>query len=292
LIYKYSFSYAFNNKYIWNYNPLKEKKEYEFGGYATNYDSKTLNDIVNDTIFWKADIPPFLPPLEQSVTEVEVISKIFNSRKWTGKQTTLANFKENAHKSDILHLSLHSLLASKSSEQNAMIFQKTGANKDYILKSLDLIGLRLNNSLSVLSSCYTSDGKVISGEGMKSLARNFSLSGSPAIVASQWQAYEGQTMMVLIKFYENLKKGYSKDIALQKAQIEYLEKSKGIYLAPSNWANLILIGDTSSIDFDNESFFVSNTFLISIIIFSILMFIFSFYMFLKKEYKYWKKKSA
>ncbi len=290
LIYKYSFSYAFNNKYIWDLNPVKDKKIFEFGGYATNYDKETLKDIANDTIFWESDIPPFLPPLEQSVTEVQLISKIFNSITWTEQESTLENFKSNANKSKVLHLSLHSLLASKNTEQNAMIFQKVQPNKDYILKSLDLIGLRLNNSLSVLSSCYTSDGKVISGEGMKSLARNFSLSGSPTIVASQWQAYEGQTTLVLLYFYENLKKGFSKDIALQKAQIKYLKNSTGIYLSPSNWANLILIGDTSFIEFEQEPFYKSNDFLIIIIIFSVIMFIFSFYMFLKKEYKYWKKK--
>ena len=249
LVYKYAFSYAFNNKYIWDTSLGEHDKDYEFGGYATNYDKNTLKSITKDVIFWIGTFPPVLKPLKQSVDEVETIAKIFDSRLWIGEDATYDNFVNNAPKSKILHLSLHSLLAAKNNEQNGLIFQKTSSDKRFILKSSDLVSLRLDNSLSVLSSCYSSDGDVIKGEGVNSLARSFALAGSPAIIASQWQSYEGQTKDVLVNFYYYLKKGLSKDVALQKAKQDYLSNATGQFLSPANWANLVLMGDSKMIDF-------------------------------------------
>jgi len=273
LINKYAFSYAFNNKYIWSFSDNVQKKPYEFGGFATNYDRKSLKEINKDTLYWDQN----LEPLEQSIEEVSSISGMFKSKTWIGDNSTTNNFKKNAHNFDIIHLSLHSIIASKNNEQNAMIFQKTAESKSFILKSSDLIGLRLNNSLSVLSSCYTSDGSVIKGEGIKSLARSFAIAGSPAIVASQWQAYEGQTRHVLSLFYQNLKKGYTKDVAMQKAQLEFIENVSEEFSAPANWSNLILIGDAKKIEFDFNFNFDTRTFFIIAMVLISLFIVFLFY---------------
>lgn len=248
LIFDYAFSYAFNSKYIWDRSVIEKKKELDFGGFATNHDTETLEEITKDIIFWIGSFPPVLKPLEQSIDEVNTISEIFDSKIWIGNDANYSNFVENANKSKILHLSLHSLIASGNNEQNGLIFQKTENNKEFILKSSDLIGLRLDNSLSVLSSCYSSDGKVITGEGINSLARSFALAGSPAIVASQWQAYEGQTRDILTSFYSYLKDGYSKGISLQKAKQDFISNAKGEFTSPANWANLVLLGDPKVID--------------------------------------------
>jgi len=249
LINIYAFSYLYNNKYIKSTYNIKEEKEFEFGGFATNYDEETLKDISHDTMYWSQSTPPVLSPLKQSINEINSISKLFHSEKWLGKDCTVENFKANAHKYDIIHLSLHSIIAADNNEQSAMIFQKIDNKHSYILKSSDIIGLHINNSLTVLSSCFTSKGDVISGEGMKSLARNFAIAGSPAIIASQWQAYEGQTKYILTYFYKNLKKGYPKDVAMQKAKLKYIAEAGSRFSAPANWANLMVIGDVSIVEF-------------------------------------------
>lgn len=251
LISKYALSYSFNNKYIWNISKTEEKKEYEYGGFATRYDEKTLEEITKDSIFWNNSSPPKLSILEQSVSEISEISKLYKSELWIGQEASALNFKNNAKKYKVLHLSLHSIIASGNNEQNAMVFQKTKDNENFVIKSSDILGLRLNNQLSVLSSCFTSDGSVISGEGIKSLARSFAIAGSPSIIASQWQAYEGQTRYILELFFKYLKKGYSKDVSMQKAQLEFIKSADSNFKAPVNWASLLVIGDPIAV---NNSF--------------------------------------
>jgi len=174
------------------------------------------------------------------------------------------------------------LLISGNSKQNAIIFQKVDPDSNYILKAIDIIGLRLNNYLSVLSACFTSDGKIISGEGIMSIARNFSLSGSPAIIASQWEAYEGQTAYILKQFYNNIKKGYTKDIAMQKAQINFLKSVPDRYNFPADWANLMIIGDVEPIPVINSSSKNSNIILIVILIIFFIIIISFFFFFRAK----------
>ena len=270
LIFDFAFSYSFNNKHIWDLKEIKKEKEYEFEGFATNYDAETLNQITKDTIFWIGSFPPTLKPLKLSVEEVKSISEMFSSKVWVKEEANYENFISNANRSKILHLSLHSLIASNNNEQNGMIFQKTNKNSKFILKSSDLIGLRLDNSLSVLSSCYSSDGSVVTGEGINSLARSFSLAGSPSIIASQWQSYEGQSKDILNLFYRFLKDGNPKDIALQKAKQKYIGLVDDKYISPANWANLVLLGDPSAIHFER-----SNWWYIGIFVFVLLILLIS-----------------
>jgi CHAT domain-containing protein len=284
LIFKYAISYAFNNKYIWDINQNKEEKDFGYGGFATSYNKTTLSEIAKDIIYWQNSSAPELDELKQSKREVETIAELFHSKYWFDDDATIKNFKESANKSQILHLALHSLIAINNNEQSAMIFQRTKNEKEFILKSADLIGLRLNNSLSVLSACFTSDGDVMSGEGIKSLARSFALAGSPAILAAQWQAYEGQTGKLLFDFHNYLKEGYTKDVALQKTQIDYIKTAPQSYNTPANWAQLMIVGDTSKISFkssEKNNYFTLKSFLLLAIIFMLLFHVF----FRKKIFK-------
>ena len=288
LIYKYSFSYAFNNKNIWKNNALSTQKEYTFAGFATNYDKFTLNEINKDSIYWEGHEPPDLQELTQSVTEVNRISKLFESKTWIGNECTLHNFQENAGKFKILHLSLHSILAENNDQQNAIIFQKTENSKSFILKSEIISRMRLNNNLTVLSACSTADGSVISAEGIRSIASNFAIAGSSAVIATQWQTYEGQTADILEGFYIFLRQGYPKDVALQKAQLKYLKNAPEMFLAASNWSNFTLIGDSQFIPFNSLKTFYYKYFTWSnlIILFSIILFIYIIFTYIHNPKRY------
>ena len=50
-------------------------------------------------------------------------------------------------------------------------------------------------------------------------------------------------------FYKNLKNGAPKDIALQKAKLEYLENCPPQYSIPNEWGATVVIGNVSPIDF-------------------------------------------
>jgi len=279
LINKYSFSYAFNNKYIWDSENAIKNNKYTFGGFTTTYDQETLLELNKDTIFWERSRPPNLLELKQSQLEVSNIAKIFDSQTWIGDDCSVENFKKHAGDYKIIHLSLHSILADGNNEQSALIFQKQKNDENFVIKSEDLLNIRFNNYLTVLSSCSTSDGAVIPTEGIKSIARSLFLSGSPSIIATQWHSFEGQTAHIYELFYKNIKKGYSKDVALQKAQQEFIKTTDSEFLAPTNWGNFTLLGDTTKLPIKN-----TKKYLILFLIFIFILMI-SIFLYRKKKNK-------
>ena len=52
----------------------------------------------------------------------------------------------------------------------------------------------------------------------------------------------------MLPFYENLAKNQPKDIALQKAQIQYINATHPEFATPSFWGHLALIGDAKQIE--------------------------------------------
>jgi CHAT domain-containing protein len=111
---------------------------------------------------------------------------------------------------------------------------------------------RLNNPaarLVLLSACQTNIGKNATGEGVYSLARGFSSAGIPSVVATMWSADEQMIYAISEKLNEYLSKGMSKDEALQKAKLYFIQNNSGEKLLPYYWANIVLIGNTDSINF-------------------------------------------
>jgi CHAT domain-containing protein len=110
---------------------------------------------------------------------------------------------------------------------------------------------RLNNPaarLVLLSACQTNIGKNATGEGVYSLARGFSSAGIPSVVATLWSADEQMIYAISEKLNEYLSKGMSKDEALQKAKLYFIQKNIGEKMLPYYWANVVLIGNTDAIN--------------------------------------------
>jgi CHAT domain-containing protein len=74
-----------------------------------------------------------------------------------------------------------------------------------------------------LSACQTNIGKNATGEGIMSFARGFANLDVPSTVSTLWSV-DNATYQITELFYKYLSDGYEKDIALQKAQLDYLRK--------------------------------------------------------------------
>ncbi|HTI93810.1 MAG TPA: CHAT domain-containing protein, partial [Puia sp.] len=101
--------------------------------------------------------------------------------------------------------------------------------------------------LVVLSACQTGAGRNASGEGIYSLARGFSSAGIPAVAATLWEADESAIYAVSARFHYYLSRGEPKDLALQKAKLDYIHTSDRSAMLPWYWANLIIIGNTAPV---------------------------------------------
>ena len=109
--------------------------------------------------------------------------------------------------------------------------------------------MQFKTGLAVLSACNTGNGELRRSEGVMSLARAFAYAGCPSTVMSLWSIPDESTSKVMLEFYKNLKNGEPKDIALQKAKLEYLENCPPQYSIPNEWGATVVIGNISPIDF-------------------------------------------
>lgn len=113
------------------------------------------------------------------------------------------------------------------------------SHNDGILTAEEIATIALGDvDLIVLSACETGLGAV-SGEGVFGLQRGFKLSGVNSIVMSLWKVDDEATKDLMINFYKNLIKGYSKIEALREAQ-KQLRKTPG-FEDPEYWAGFILL---------------------------------------------------
>ncbi|WP_177191836.1 CHAT domain-containing protein [Parafilimonas terrae] len=108
----------------------------------------------------------------------------------------------------------------------------------------------LNNpatKLVLLSACQTNVGKKATGEGIYSLARGFASAGIPSVSATLWKADEQTIYAISEKLNQYLSEGMTKDEALRKAKLDFIQANSSEKTLPYYWANMILIGNADAI---------------------------------------------
>jgi CHAT domain-containing protein len=108
---------------------------------------------------------------------------------------------------------------------------------DGFLTLNEVLGLRLDADLVVLSACSTGRGKMMAGEGVANFSRAFLYAGARSVVVSLWEVASGVRFMAV--FYDSLKAGKSKAEALRIARRVIKEK----YPNPFYWAVFVLYGE-------------------------------------------------
>jgi CHAT domain-containing protein len=204
-------------------------------------DSLTIQRVYNE------ETRAGLAPLKYNQPEVEEASQLFNSEHFLGFEASEAAFKAKAENAQILHLAMHTLLNDEEPLYSQLIFRETGEDgEDGRLNAYELYNMSLKADLAVLSACNTGVGKVQRGEGIMSLSRAFKYAGCSNIVMSLWPANDASTKEIILGFFNRLKSGENKDVALRDARIEYLENNTKTH--PFYWATFVFIGDETPLE--------------------------------------------
>lgn len=187
-----------------------------------------------------------LAPLPFSGEEVYRIAALTGGKALAGAEATKSAFLLEAAQYRVLHLATHAQANDKAGDYSFLAFApdpaRPNAERLYVSEIYDL---RLEAELVTLSACETGLGQFQRGEGIVSIARAFASAGAHSIVQSQWAVNDAQTRSLMELFYQNLKKGLPKDVALQQARLEYLRRFRGETAHPYFWAGFILIGDNT-----------------------------------------------
>ncbi|TAG74128.1 MAG: CHAT domain-containing protein [Oscillatoriales cyanobacterium] len=148
----------------------------------------------------------------------------------------------------IVHLSAHGLLDDfqGSGIPGAIILAPSG-DDDGAIHAVDILQLKLDSELVVLSACSTGRGK-ITGDGVIGLSRCFILAGVPSIIVSLWNMGVISAKLLMTEFYQNLARGDNRAAALRCAMLT----TKARFPSPIAWAAFTLIGETETLPLSTE----------------------------------------
>lgn len=177
-----------------------------------------------------------LPSAEQ---EAKAIAQLLNTKAIVGDQATKVDIIQQLPKSRLIHLATHGLLDDiRQLGVPGAIALAPSKHDDGFLTSSEILNLKLNAELVVLSACNTGRGK-ITGDGVIGLSRALITSGVPSIIVSLWSVPDTPTSVLMSEFYRQLAANPDKAQALRKAMLTTMKQ----YPQPINWAAFTLIGE-------------------------------------------------
>jgi CHAT domain-containing protein len=160
-----------------------------------------------------------------------------------GPRATESAFKRAAGTQvGIIHLAVHGYASTTERNRSALILlSDPAAGEDGFLQASEIVQLRLNSSLVILSACDTAIGPLEGEEGIAALSRSFLLAGARTVVSTLWSIDDTFSLYLMKQFYNHLAAQESPAIALTAAKRDMLRKY-GAAAVPYYWAAYTLEG--------------------------------------------------
>ncbi|PZD74458.1 Internalin-A [Acaryochloris thomasi RCC1774] len=191
-----------------------------------------------------------LTPLPGAEQEAVAIATLLNTQALIGPAATETAVVQQMTTASTIHLATHGLLDELSLDTpGAIALTPSSASMapsspsaplsstDGFLTTAEIINLRLQANLVVLSACNTGIG-TITGDGVVGLARAFMAAGTPSIVVSLWSVPDAPTAALMTEFYRQ-KSTLNKAQALRQAMLITRQQHPN----PKDWAAFMLMGE-------------------------------------------------
>jgi CHAT domain-containing protein len=182
-----------------------------------------------------------LTSLPGAEREAIKIAKLLNTQEITGSKATKIAIVQKMLKARIIHFATHGLVDDFKGfgVPGAIAFASSGKDNGF-LTSGEILDLKLNAELIVLSACNTGKGR-ITGDGVVGLSRSLISAGVPSIVVSLWSVGDDSTSLLMTEFYKNMQQKQDKATALRQAMLTTMKHKN--YQNPYHWAAFTLIGE-------------------------------------------------
>jgi len=158
-------------------------------------------------------------------------------------------FIREAPRQDILHVATHAFVDTTFDVFSGLVLA-AGADStdDGMLMGYEIADLRLNCDLVTLSACETGRGRLVAGEGVLGLPRQFLGAGAKSVLMTLWKVDDKFASELMPEFYKYfLKEKLSKAEALARAKRaiigKYQSDRRNSYEHPFYWASFVLYGD-------------------------------------------------
>jgi CHAT domain-containing protein len=196
---------------------------------------------------------PALPGVER---ELDAVRERFARRQvLLDERATEDRLRTLQSQTKILHLASHALIHPSDPLANLFVLspaRSTGAQHDGLLFVHELGAQFTPVPLVVLSGCRTARGLMRAGEGPKGLQYAFRSTGAKSTLSTLWDAEDQATVALTRSFYDHLIDGHPKDVALQQAQLDLIERFPN-RASPFFWAGAVLYGTPHSLSLQPAS---------------------------------------
>ncbi|MGJ8594200.1 MAG: CHAT domain-containing protein [Aquaticitalea sp.] len=239
-------------------NTSKDGLNYLIKNHAISYvNSATLLEQLQEKKSTNQQLMAFAPsfqagksllPLPNNEKEVSGILNYFEGKSYTHKNASSKQFFDALSDYGLIHLATHAVIDDSSPENSFLAFTSVSKDED-IVHARELYNLNLQNvSLVTLSACESGIGNLKRGEGFMSLARGFYFSGASSIASTLWKINDASSTTIMDDFYRHLSEGAHKDVALQQAQLDFLENNSQNALShPYYWSAFVISGNSEAI---------------------------------------------
>ncbi len=183
------------------------------------------------------ETPEQLPELPGAEAEAKAIAQFLQAPVLTGDRATKATVKDQMQRSRLIHLATHGLLDDQRGIGSAIALAPSGTDNG-LLTAEEILNLKLNADLVVLSACDTGRGK-ITGDGVIGLSRSLISAGAPSVIVSLWAVPDGPTAALMTQFYRNWQQNPDKAQSLRQAMLTTMQQHPN----PRDWAAFTLIGE-------------------------------------------------
>jgi CHAT domain-containing protein len=155
------------------------------------------------------------PSLDHAALEARYIAAISGATALVAEQASEESVRAQLASARVLHAATHGLVDAVAPMRSAILL----ADGQQLTVS-ELIGLRLQAELVVLSACDTGGGDITSGDDVLGLSRGVLAAGAHRVVVSLWPVVDDLACVVMARFHELLVADQPPAIALGQAQQE------------------------------------------------------------------------
>ena len=218
-------------------------------GFAPSYEETQITESVQPLVlnrFLTRDGSVQLPHAQEEITQ---ISQMVGGQGLFQTSALESDFHREAAQYQVLHLATHGLVEDQQPMYSKLVFApEADSSYDGFLHAYEIYNMELPANLVVLSACNTGVGKLEKGEGIMSLSRAFFYAGVKSLLMSLWSVSDESTSELMVSFYEGLKAGKDKDLALQQAKVTYIQNQEiAMKSHPYFWAGFVLKGDAGAL---------------------------------------------
>lgn len=240
----YAFSATFLHELMQSKTQAKENQLLAFAP-SFHQQNQQKEEMINPVFAQRSSLSPLL--FNQS--EVKKIKEQFAGMVYQNSTANKTNFIQEAPNYRYLHIASHGKMNDENADLSYIAFSQLGdsTNQEELLYLRELYDLDIPADMVVLSACETGIGELQNGEGIISLARGFSYAGAKSIITSLWNVNDQKTANLMVDFYQNLKIGQRKDLALANAKKHYIKNNSATFSHPFYWAGFVPIGDMGKI---------------------------------------------